>query len=646
MPLIDAINKVFNVADDIAAVGGGLAMGATNRTGFARCIVRTLIPSVSVPVPSNPQRRLSPRPNGTIYVPPGEYRVGPDPVVVDNWLINFNNRPIPESALNARKENIFGASLIFPAGTTLWLAPGAVLMPEYGCVIDISSVLVCGNTKCFDLSLGGLVVFGSAVPAVRPEWWGVNREDDASGAIQAAIDAAIHDRIILWPIAGTVLAWSRPPLIVELRGVYRVGTTLNVRADRSSNGVLLQHRSGGRAPSGASVAGCNASTVIRGRWDGAQQQGATLVAQKQIGENPILRLTHCTGMTVQGVAFECAQEGYQPAVELRTSSIESLRATSLPATQGMAFRACRFEGMATPLVQVGARTEIIADDPTFGIPYAVARTEGGSDFSLLFFEDCEFVVAGNGVAIDVKANQTLPVRYRRCDFSGRANAMLSLWGATHYLQGCYFDNQRAPEDDRLDAAQPPRGLELPNGSDIFLRAEYPTLYDETLADLSRPFVLFPRLATGPLGQVLVGFEFDYLPGLTALGCVSRSGQFLSTVMPSDLVAGQNAEWPVVLLSVRHRRAGDGIVPSVRWGLTNNQSSIRRDERQRRMHKGGPLLVIGGSYSSDIVFLRGACHGAVVGVRTATLPAVRLVNLPYPGIPSHPTTVFGLRVDQR
>lgn len=664
MSLLDPLNKVFNVANEPVA-DDGRAVGVVNLERFRNAINRMRPPAMpGVVNPINDHRR------GTLYVPPGFYIISRATDIADNWRINFTEPPGPMenrvANLDARRSNPFGASVVFPEGTTLWLAPGAVLAPARGCVIDVSSLLVCEETKCFDLSLGGLVVFGQAVPVLRPEWWGAVSGEEASAPIQAAIDAAIHNRSATWPTgprppAGVVpyQVRSRPPLVVELRGTYRVARTINVRADSPTNGVVSQHETGTPpvAPSGVRAGEINAKAIVRGSWEGSRRRGATLLADGELGENPMLRLTACAGITIQAITFLSQRSDYQPGLEIRaTSSTEiALHGPS----QDITIRSCAFAGSARPLVQVGARTVIHpADPPRINTPFVDPASEAGVDLVLLSFDECDFTVSGGlpgerSVGIDVRAGNSLPIRYRRCEFSGNAAAMMSLWNATHYLEGCRFANSRAPSGLALaDTASNLRGLEEPDGSDIFLRAEYPWLFEESrvpqaFLEAPRTFPL-ERLPSWP-GHVLLRPQTELIPGMLALGCVSHSPQFLSSVTPTTGLEGQETQWPTVLVNTRHRAPVSATAPSVRWGLINVHSAASQgDPLKRDMNRGGPLALIGGSFSNYILFLRGACQGAAVGVRVRTgVPnGIRIESEGYPTAAWPSTAVFGLPKDQR
>lgn len=625
MPLIDDINKIIDVtAFDVRATPGASrgegpllrpsGSGDSNVAGFKRAIAALLIPGLPS-IPGEPSH-VRPQYQGTLYVPPGRYLVELDPDVRDNWNVNFAQHIGPRVMTtpevtrwkNERVANPFGASVYFPPGITLWLAPGAVLVPAAGCIVDISCSLICDDIECFETSALSLVVFGSAVPVIHPEWWGVFDRQDAAPSIQRAINAAIHDRYIAWPGSFHLdrfearvpdyLVFSRSPLVVELRGRYTVSQTINVRADSTTNGVLDLHatRSGDTItqPSGAVGAYPLIATLIRGAWGGASREAATLIATEALDLNPILRIAAGGGLTVRNLTFVSVLEGYQPGVEVRPFSEDNTTSTQPVGTyQDMAFFSCCFEGPATPLAQIGMRVAP-ATDPRFDLPYSTFLYSGG-DYTFLSFQDCDFRVSRGGIGVDVRASQAVPIRFRRCDFSGKASAMLSLWNATHYIEDCRFDNGQRPVDPPpLPPADRLRGFEGPDGSDLYLRQEYPRRDTRTG---------IPRYA-----------DEDNLPGLTAIGCVSLSHRFLSTVRPNPNES-QQQDWPVVLVNVRQRAPGPLRSPSIRWGQPNILSgALVGDPTRRRMSRGSPLVVLGGSFSSEVMVLRGAVQAAVVGSR--------------------------------
>lgn len=624
MSLINDLNQVFEVTGLNSDVSN-LSAGRTNLAAFKRAIDTALwIPGSSPP-----------RYRGTLYVPPGTYVIAPDTEVAANWALNLRAVSRQAQAAQDRRGNPFGASIVFPPGTTLWLAPKAVLAPTSGCVLDVSSLLVCENTQCFDPTLGGgLVVFGTAVPTVRPEWWGAVDGQDASAAIQAAIDAAIHDRLVTWPEDGAVYSLKRPPLAVELRGEYSVGTTIEVRADATTNGIVRQHSTGvpPTAPSGASVETFDAATVIRGAWSGARRQGASLIADKRLGQAPLLSLIRCWGISVRNIAFSTWASGYQPSVDIKAKTPGT--STGNVVVQDIALRSCRFEGASTPLVQVGAHPVVHPPDALSDLPYVDADFEISSDICLLSFEDCDFQVRSGGVGVDMRAGNALSMRFRRCDFSGDAATFMSLWNGTRILEGCRFQNSRMPSDPKtLDPDSLRRGMEPPDGSDLFLRRE-----------------LSVRNAAGVVAPAVA----DLLPGLTALGCVSSSHRFLSTVRP--VTNGQQAqEWPVVLLNVRQQAPGAPVSPAVRWGMQHIHSVVEMGDRgPRPMSRGAPLAVVGGAFSSGVEVLRGAVQSVVVAVRVShggvvsPPPNVSFFDERAPGghAPVVRCVVFGLPADER
>ena len=167
--------------------------------------------------------------SGALYFPAGRYRIGAAP---NNVIATFP----------------FLASLVIPEGIELVMAPGAVLVPDRGCVIDLQGALDCGPVQVFDLSAGGLVVFGQRVDALRPEWWGTGTPALDTAAVQAALDAAIHNRRSYF---GSVRFDIRPVLPIVLVGRYVINRRLVVDAGRWSD-VLDAMHPGLRVPTGQS----------------------------------------------------------------------------------------------------------------------------------------------------------------------------------------------------------------------------------------------------------------------------------------------------------------------------------------------------------------------------------------------------------
>lgn len=100
--------------------------------------------------------------------------------------------------------------------------------------MQILSALVCDPVQIFDLTFGGLVVFGERVSKLMPEWWGVYPGDDHAEPIQHAIDAGLHHRINRWEEPSglaypSVVSYGLPPIPVELRDGYRVDRPIEVR---------------------------------------------------------------------------------------------------------------------------------------------------------------------------------------------------------------------------------------------------------------------------------------------------------------------------------------------------------------------------------------------------------------------------------
>jgi len=187
---------------------------------------------------------------GILYFPPGRYLIENTPP--DEWRDNLWSLHLRGQYTNTlwaydRAQNPFGACLRIPDDVTLWLAPGAVLVPERDAIIHIEGPLNCEPAPAFDISRGGLVVFGTKTPKLIPQWWGIYPGEDHADAVQAAIDAGIHNRSNIWEYPfinndrSVTYAFAQkdlPPIPVELRGTYHLRKTISVRGFSIQNEIL------------------------------------------------------------------------------------------------------------------------------------------------------------------------------------------------------------------------------------------------------------------------------------------------------------------------------------------------------------------------------------------------------------------------
>ena len=569
---------------------------------------------------------------GILYLPPGRYLIEND--LPEAWVENLWNRSRrgdhrPDLRAERLNHNVFGASLRFPAGITLWLAPGAVLVPADGAIVHIESDLVCDPIQVFDLSLGGLIVFGNRVPKLLPQWWGVYPGEDHALAIQAAIDAGIHNRSILWEGGGngTVasheeVGTSLPYIPIELRGEYRLRQPVTVRGASTSNQLLqiLGDRTV-EQPSRRLISPILANTVIAGVWSGRDARGARLVADRPFSGETLLRLTSTIGLTLRNVAFEVGAAVGPTCLDIMPSAGNAVM-------RGMAVRGCSFTGDDATLVRFGPTpSNVVPGSLALGTRTRADVTTFSMDASCLAFDECEFRPRSGGIGLTVRGVESLPFRLRTCDFVGVARAMISAWMGGFLLDGCRFDN-RPPAAERPPADL---GFEEPDGADVYLRFDPPSLQPGS-------------------SSVLVPSSTSRTAFFTATGCVSQSPRFLSTVRPRPGI-NQRVESPILLLNVRHvsPRANKA---SVRWGLTNEVSSITSvgDRRTARLGRASPLVILGGQYSGYFEALPGAADSVVVGPRSENSEIhggwMKIEPTDIRGVGfAQPTDIFGLAYDR-
>lgn len=100
-----------------------------------------------------------PSTGGTLYIPPGTYKIGTNTTI--------------------------------PSNVTLYVSQGATFSISTGVTLTINGTLLTGFYKIFTLNGTGVVRFGSgAVKSNVPQWWGAKSDGSAATATAAAINAA------------------------------------------------------------------------------------------------------------------------------------------------------------------------------------------------------------------------------------------------------------------------------------------------------------------------------------------------------------------------------------------------------------------------------------------------------------------------
>lgn len=189
-----------------------------------------------------------PRPERTLWFPPGEYAIA--------------------------------APFSFPDAVTLSFAPGARLVPVRSLlpgdvvadVIEIAGKVDAPLSQIFAVDVvtvtyARVAFVGSGTPRVHPEWWGAARDSTAtdprldSAALRAAIRAAVIDREALSGGA------SRPPLPIAFSNVYYLDGSIRVEPATPSGllGAIIFEGLRDRESSGVEM-GAPEETVFDFRW--------------------------------------------------------------------------------------------------------------------------------------------------------------------------------------------------------------------------------------------------------------------------------------------------------------------------------------------------------------------------------------------
>ncbi len=616
--------------------------GPSNVERFERAFQRSL--------PGYGRRGLSTNPTEIVgkilYLPRGRYLIENEIDQTYGWQANMWDTYDSGVLLNgdwraSRAQNPFGASVLFPKALTLWLAPGAVLVPVDGAIVHIASALVCDPVQVFDLSFGGLVVFGERVPKVLPEWWGVYPGEDHAVAIQHAVDAALHHRANAWEAPASITAPRRnpanyrlvtqrlPPIPVEFRGRYELRNPVEVRGGTMRTHLL--DKLGPRGIAGVVTAGpparparetaIDAALVMEGVWQGRGARGAQLVAHPSFAILPaadraVLRLVGTRGITIRNLSIDTMAVSGLTCLQFVPNDL---------VTQGMAVLRCSFDGVDGNLVEIGPLPNILVPARLPDSLPIAGWTNFGSDMTGLKLDECEFRHRGRGYALTVRSLNSVPFGIHRCAFLGDADAMIVAWEATFHADGCRFENTRRPSAPAL--AVP--GFEPPDGVDIYLPREPRT----------------PTTPTTPLDDATL--FANTFAAFTADACISTSPVFLAT--PSMAGSNQYPTWPVVLFNVRH--IPSALPPdhaSIRWalfpGLARYVQFVSR-QRSERMGPEPPLVIIGGQYAGELNAAYGAAPSVVVGARNLGGGLIPINRPPWPTTPANYFRVFGLPYDQ-
>lgn len=564
---------------------------------------------------------------GTLYFPPGVYRIGVDPSRTvgrrPDFAGNFEDIHVP-----------FDVQLMF--------APGASLRFGEGAVINIEGTIDAGLNKIFETPetrnnslrdrtlstpVNNVFFTGQRIVEVFPEWWGAGNlpaqaesalEQQFSDpqlliqaraklkgfrdtfAIQAAIDAACNNR--QWnPETGRIsgAATPRPPLVVRMLGAYQ---------------LLAPLRAGATVTSGVRLAPNTQGLVLRGENNPFGFANLTWNNETEFPVDGLamLEVRGVFGAEISNIMFDAQPAA--PTLNRRARcclfidgnvKLDLFAGSSPPAAaQGIVVRRCGFRSATEALVQVGPPLPPYGDSRWAVFPYVLnidnlQRDSGGHDLLALTFEQCSFTAGGADRSSSLTAHPSLAylsdgvvlrtsnafcVRFTGSVFGGAVRTMIRAYGGTFSLEGCVFHCQPVfilgvpliePSDRGTLMVE--SDIERGNGVDVFLM--------RPPAEVNLSQIPLNGTADSATYYISTG-------GFSASQCESQSYQFLKTHR-SENVAGD--PYNTTLNNVHHATVlNEGDVEHL-GRLSPNPPAI---EWMGPAIKGSKLVLMGCHFSGD------------------------------------------------
>lgn len=484
--------------------------------------------------------RLPGRPDGVkggiVYFPPGRYaldefkylrtddRTGRDIYFAFDVEITLRFAPGAVLTLGQATAGPFAVSGLrrtdLVVGGKIDAGPWQIVVPAYG------------PDGALDLTQGRLILWNDQNDVVYPEWFGARSADAGAGGydsfpgLQAAIDAAIHDRSSIRSQGSARFElgmYPVSPIPIELNGVYEISRPLTVGYGGAATGVEDRLRS--FVFRSASDRSGLARATIRARPDFA----ATDVPPRE-EDATLLRVQGPTSFLVEGVEFDGAdRDGVRRAfscARVEVGQDEGKRGLAQPGgdAQLSRFRHCAFRRAKTVLLQLG---ELV--DPFVPLPPGRLLWNYRQDLLGLQVVRCTFDHGDDLGGLDFRwwrdgvffaASDAFELHFVDCAWRGRMRTGLRAFSGRASLTGCRFDLRRVTVPPDVVEAQGSRHAARPgewsspglgsdrgrvdvrdNGCDLFI--DYP-------------------LATGV-----------ELTGLFVRDCESRSWRCFATFAPNQ-----------------------------------------------------------------------------------------------------------------
>lgn len=380
-------------------------------------------------------------PGGVLWFPPGAYVLEPPSTRVEGRV----HRP----------------HLYVPDNIVLWFSPGARLVLARDFVLDIEGEIDAGLYPIFSSGPeSGVVVFsGQRVGKVHPEWWGAVGDGvhDDTDAVQAAIDAASNHRHVYSVASSEVFL---PPIPVHLTGSYAIRRALKVGLNRESFtvgadpatllGDPLGHLHGDLTPRASTLA-CH----LRGNSGLASEAGPHTLRWlgTPAGGPAMVYVRGSFSPLIEDVSFATAPDTAVDACLALEGSLTTRRDLDPPSAvmeQGVV-RRCSLRGARRRLLRVGPAPRIrrvpkVASRPSEDL-VDVSATRTGDDLVNLVLDGCLFEPAEGARAVEVHAENTLPMELRSCVFRGGSSGMVRFHSGSGAVLACTFDNS---QQDGLD----------------------------------------------------------------------------------------------------------------------------------------------------------------------------------------------------
>lgn len=540
--------------------------------------------------------------------------------------------------------------------------------PEAELVVEgrvvLQGGLVAPRTPVFREMGSGMVIIGSDLDSICPEWWGAvaggddDHEDRNSDAIQRAIDAASARRCPIIETldsenrVATTQSDARRPVTVLFSGRYVIRRPLWMGRQIVDTRSPTPQVAGVGRPTVRTFGSPGAiATTLRGLATGRANPACGIQAQPDAfsAEAPtpsaLLILQHAYGAVVENLLLDGS----------RTANYSLIAQTTRerPTMRSVAIRRCHVRGARRGQIQVGqpvderARGETITlpapSKPgsmmatgTIAIPAETGPFSTGDLTGLSIEENLIECVPPRShergadtdlsVGIQLRAANGVAIRVARNVFRGYAKTFVDARATMVLIEGCDFGNMYAPSRDF--SARGALGFEEADGEDVYLTSD--------------------RWQSGPSGRKLSAYRNPVEGAVAIAHCVSYSAQLFGTPRPGPL-QNKRSERADLILHVCHipqpwtPKSSHVPETSVYWGRYSPSAPriVQVGSKARGLNPDPALSVVGSLLGRGMTIGVGAAQSVVVSCSMPNrLQQPRFIETRRGFI--RPTVVFGIR----